>query len=37
MIEGMNFYEAFRSKFNYLIRPDAVPSLGVDRNYVRRD
>lgn len=24
----MNFYEAFRSKFNYLIRPDAVPSLG---------
>lgn len=32
LIEGMNFYEAFRSKFNYLIRPDAVPSLGVDRN-----
>jgi NAD+ kinase len=28
---GMNFYEAFRSKFNYLIRPDAVPSLGVVR------
>lgn len=27
----MNFYEAFRSKFNYLIRPDAVPSLGIDR------
>jgi NAD+ kinase len=27
----MNFYEAFRSKFNYLIRPDAVPSLGHDR------
>lgn len=32
LIEGMNFYEAFRSKFNYSIRPDAVPSLGVDRN-----
>jgi NAD+ kinase len=29
--EGMNFYEAFRSKFNYLIRPDAVPSLGHHR------
>jgi NAD+ kinase len=29
--EGMNFYEAFRSKFNYLIRPDAVPSLGQRR------
>ncbi|MEZ4572177.1 MAG: NAD(+)/NADH kinase [Thermomicrobiales bacterium] len=27
-LEGMNFYEAFRSKFNYLIRPDATPSLG---------
>lgn len=37
MIEGMNFYEAFRTKFNYLIRPDAVPSLGVDRNYTRRE
>lgn len=32
LVEGMNFYEAFRSKFNYLIRPDAVPSLGADRN-----
>lgn len=29
---GMNFYEAFRSKFNYLIRPDAVPSLGLERS-----
>lgn len=28
---GMSFYEAFRSKFNYLIRPDAQPSLGLDR------
>lgn len=27
-LEDMNFYEAFRSKFNYLIRPDARPSLG---------
>ena len=32
LVESMNFYDAFRSKFNYLIRPDAVPSLGVDRN-----
>jgi NAD+ kinase len=31
MMDGMNFYEAFRSKFNYSIRPDAVPSLGRDR------
>jgi NAD+ kinase len=30
--DTMNFYEAFRSKFNYLIRPDAVPSLGHDRD-----
>jgi NAD+ kinase len=28
----MNFYEAFRSKFNYLIRPDAIPSLGLERD-----
>ncbi|CAN5677906.1 hypothetical protein BH23CHL2_BH23CHL2_02650 [soil metagenome] len=27
-LADMNFYEAFRSKFNYLIRPDATPSLG---------
>jgi NAD+ kinase len=34
MMEGMNFYDAFRSKFNYSIRPDAVPSLGRDRRSV---
>ncbi|HUZ00886.1 MAG TPA: NAD(+)/NADH kinase [Thermomicrobiaceae bacterium] len=27
VLEGMNFYEAFRSKFNFLIRPDAKPTL----------
>lgn len=27
-LESMNFYEAFRTKFNFKIRPDAVPSLG---------
>ena len=26
-LAGMNFYEAFRSKFNFRIRPDAVPTL----------
>lgn len=36
MLEGMNFYEAFRSKFNYSIRPDAVPSLGMSRRSDRR-
>lgn len=36
MLEGMNFYEAFRSKFNYSIRPDAVPSLGMNRRAKRR-
>ena len=25
-LESMNFYEAFRTKFNFKIRPDAVPS-----------
>lgn len=30
--EQMDFYLAFQSKFNYLIRPDAVPSLGHDRH-----
>jgi NAD+ kinase len=25
-LPGMNFYEAFRSKFNFQIRPDALPS-----------
>jgi NAD+ kinase len=28
MLEGTDFYQAFRSKFNYMIRPDAVPTLG---------
>jgi NAD+ kinase len=32
MTERMNFYTAFQSKFNYLIRPGAVPSLGHDRS-----
>jgi len=36
MMEGMNFYDAFRSKFNYSIRPDAVPSLGSDRRTVEK-
>jgi NAD+ kinase len=26
MLESTNFYEAFRTKFNFRIRPDAVPS-----------
>ncbi len=26
VLEGMNFYEAFRSKFNFMIRPDAIPT-----------
>lgn len=26
-LEGMNFYQAFRTKFNFMIRPDAVPTL----------
>ena len=37
MMEGMNFYDAFRSKFNYSIRPDAVPSLGRNRRNVETD
>ncbi len=32
MVEGTDFYQAFRSKFNYMIRPQAVPSLGSDRS-----
>lgn len=28
ILESMNFYQAFRSKFNFMIRPDAVPTLG---------
>jgi NAD+ kinase len=31
VLEGMNFYEAFRSKFNFMIRPNAVPTR-VQRN-----
>jgi NAD+ kinase len=31
LTEQMDFYTAFQSKFNYLIRPGAVPSLGHDR------
>ena len=31
MVEGTDFYQTFRSKFNYMIRPQAVPSLGTDR------
>lgn len=30
--EHMNFYAAFQSKFNYLIRPEAAPSLGHERH-----
>lgn len=36
MTEGMNFYDAFRSKFNYSIRPDAIPSLGRERSWALR-
>ena len=28
VLEGMNFYEAFRTKFNFMIRPGAVPTRG---------
>jgi NAD+ kinase len=28
VLPGMNFYQAFRSKFNFMIRPDAVPTRG---------
>ena len=28
MLESTNFYEAFRTKFNFRIRPDAIPSRG---------
>src|SRR5690606_31334591 len=30
--EQTDFYRAFQSKFNYLIRPGAVPSLGHERH-----
>ncbi len=26
VLEGMNFYQAFRSKFNFMIRPNAIPT-----------
>lgn len=26
VLDGMNFYEAFRSKFNFMIRPNAIPT-----------
>jgi NAD+ kinase len=29
-VGGANFYDAFRSKFNFSIRPDAIPSRAVD-------
>ena len=32
--EHMNFYAAFQSKFNYLIRPGEVPSLGHERHEI---
>lgn len=28
VVPGMSFYDAFRNKFNYMIRPEARPSLG---------
>jgi NAD+ kinase len=31
MVEGTDFYQAFRNKFNYMIRPQAIPSLGNNR------
>jgi NAD+ kinase len=31
MVQGTDFYQAFRSKFNYMIRPQAVPTLGNSR------
>ncbi len=31
-LDDTNFYDAFRSKFNYLIRPGATPSLGSYRS-----
>jgi NAD+ kinase len=27
ILEGMSFYQALRSKFNFMIRPDAIPTL----------
>jgi len=31
VLPGTNFYEAFRSKFNFQIRPEVQPSRGNDR------
>ncbi|HET7034580.1 MAG TPA: NAD(+)/NADH kinase [Thermomicrobiaceae bacterium] len=31
ILPGMNFYQAFRSKFNFMIRPDAIPSRAEKR------
>jgi NAD+ kinase len=35
VLEGMNFYEAFRSKFNFMIRPDAVPTRSQSRSVTK--
>jgi NAD+ kinase len=32
-LETTNFYEAFRTKFNFRIRPDAVPSRGATQGF----
>jgi NAD+ kinase len=32
VLQNMSFYRAFRSKFNFLIRPNAVPTRGADGN-----
>jgi len=32
MLESTNFYEAFRTKFNFRIRPDAIPSRDTSDN-----
>jgi NAD+ kinase len=34
MVDGTDFYQTFRTKFNYMIRPQAVPSLGNDRSQI---
>ena len=30
-LDGMNFYEAVRGRFNFLIRPEAIPSRSAKR------
>ena len=37
VLPGMNFYQAFRSKFNFLIRPDAVPTRGLPTTLSARE